>query len=515
MAEVGHDEGEENAGYILYKRVPKGKEATLRNDGRKPLQDLNNIVPRIRNLAVNEKHCEPPKTHAEPEKPSYKDVTTKKKRWSSGNLEEFLSFHPTERPVWREATIAGDINSIPSISEMIKDIVCYVKTYKKLKKTTGKTDRKQINKYLLTKFLCNVQKEEDIGVKEEGKTEEIMHILDKEYNIDEAAANRKLPDCSAGMSEEKKLCVEDERNESPEFDTYPSLEEELGDYHGRISCSGDAKPSKSELETKNLYKAYKHIVNELNESKTETDMYAVDSNSTEAIDDCKGVIEVNSLIIYTHRILMQGVMKEDQMPGRFSTNDRKANFKGKEYWYPTFEDEIFANVAVQTLVDKVNDIMDNIKRKDVSEEEKAKLFFKCSSLFLFVFLTLHPFADGNGRLARFLASYNLLTFSPFMTPVYNVFSSSRECDYIQALVDTREGLQIPKKVTAKDEAINLTISVMRQKPCDLCSMLIESNWTIWRQLLVKLGDTSIKLFEWEVQNQQFLWRTFEASESVQ
>ncbi|XP_053391288.1 uncharacterized protein LOC128554084 [Mercenaria mercenaria] len=514
MAEVGHDEGEENAGYILYQRVPKGKEATLRNDGRKPLQDLNNIVPRIRNLALNEKHCVPPKRHAEPEEPHSEAVTTKKKR-SSGNLEEFLSFEPTERPAWREATITGDINSIPPISEMIKDIVHYEKTYEKLKKTARKTDRKQIIRSLLTKFLCNVQKEEDIGVKEEGKTEEIMHILDKEFDIDEAGANRKLSDSSAVMSEERKLCVEDKRNESPEFDTYPSLEEELGDYHGRLSSSGDAKPSKTELETKNLYKAYKHITNELNKSKTETDMYAVDKNSTEAIDDCKGVLDLDSLIIHTHRILMQGVMKETQMPGRFSTNDRKANFKGKEYWYPTFEDEIFADVAVQTLVDKVNDIMDNIRYKNVSDEEKYKLYFKCSSLFLFVFLTLHPFADGNGRLARFLASYNLLTFSPFMTPVYNVFSSSRECDYIQSLVDTREGLQISKKITAKDEAVKLTISVMRQKPRDLCSMLIESNWTIWRQLLVRLGDRSIKLFEWEVQNQTFLSRTFEASESVQ
>ncbi|XP_045165664.2 uncharacterized protein LOC123529401 [Mercenaria mercenaria] len=442
-------------------------------------------------------------------------MKTEKKRWSSGNLEDFLSFHPAERPGWREATIAGDISSIPSVSDMIKNIVEYEKTYEKLKKTTGKTDRKQISKYLLTKFLCNVQKEEDIGVKEEGKTEDIMHILDKECNIDEAGAKRKLSDCSTDMSQEKKLCVEDEKHESPEFDTYSSLEDELGDCHGRISSSGDAKPSKTVLETKNLYKAYKHIAHELNKSKTETDMYAVDSNSTEAVDDCKGVIDIDSLIIHTHRILMEGVMKENQMPGRFSTNDRKANFKGQEYWYPKFEEEIFAEEAVQTLIDKVNDIMDDIRYKTVSDEEKYKLYFKCSSLFLFVFLTLHPFADGNGRLARLLASYNLLTFSPFMTLIYNVFSSSRECDYIQALVDTREGLQIPEKITAKDEARKLTISVMRQKPCDLCSMLIESNWTIWRQLLVGLGDRSVKLFEWEVQNQKFLSRTFEASESVQ
>jgi hypothetical protein len=47
----------------------------------------------------------------------------------------------------------------------------------------------------------------------------------------------------------------------------------------------------------------------------------------------------------------------------------------------------------------------------------------------------------------------------------------------------------------------MSISAMEQKPSDLCSMLIESNWTVWRQLLVKLGDKTIKLYKWEIENQ--------------
>lgn len=381
---------------------------------------------------------------------------------------------------------------------MLRDIVKYKQRYQHLKRTSNHSDRKKIHEDLLVRFLCTIQKEEGIGVKKESETISLMRDLDE----------------GGGMSKEVESMLEGktilyERNHSLEL---PSIELDKLDTVHEMPCSG-ATPTKSKVETINLYKAYKHIKDELQKAKNEKPKgdvtefgYGLFSNNY----DDKGFIEVESLIKYTHKILMANVVPEKTSPGRFSTNDRIAEMTGGIlYKYPKFENEAAAEKAVQTLVDKVNEIIESIKQMAASEEQKVKLYFKCSSLFLFCFLTLHPFSDGNGRLARLLSSYNLLTYSPFLTPIYNVFSASRECDYVQALIDARQGLAEVKPITARDEAINLTISIMHQKPEDLCSMLIESNWTVWRQLLIRLDDPEIKLYSWEVENQTFLDNSFE------
>ena len=75
-----------------------------------------------------------------------------------------------------------------------------------------------------------------------------------------------------------------------------------------------------------------------------------------------------------------------------------------------------------------------------NKKEKIEKSFKCASLFLFGFLTLLPFGDGNGRLVRLLYSYSLFTFSPFLTPIFNVFSPSVDNDYVDAVAASRQGL---------------------------------------------------------------------------
>ena len=239
--------------------------------------------------------------------------------------------------------------------------------------------------------------------------------------------------------------------------------------------------SNATIETINLYKGYKYI-------KSETG---------EATDDEVRLMEVESLIKGTHKILMRDVMVEGTSPGQFSTRVRFCKFRGERHEFPKFENEAVAEKAVQTLVDKVNDMTESIKQMDVSEVENVKLYFKCSSKFLFCFLEIHPFADGNGRLSRLLSSYHLLTYSPFLTPIYNVFSKSGRDDYVKALVDASNGLPRMEPIATNEDAINLTMSIMQQKPEALCSLMIESNWAAWRQLLFRLGDNEIELRTWE------------------
>ncbi|KAL3855924.1 hypothetical protein ACJMK2_015121 [Sinanodonta woodiana] len=184
-----------------------------------------------------------------------------------------------------------------------------------------------------------------------------------------------------------------------------------------------------------------------------------------------GLMDVETCILQTHKIPMDDVMEDHHTgPGKFSTNERQANFSGVKHVYPHFDTEEWAFAAVTMI---------------------------CASLFLFGFLTLHPFGDGNGRLARLLCSYSLLTFSPFLTPVYNVFDSTVEEDYVQALIVARKNITISDKIKTEDEAKQVADIVLRQKPRDLCALIIESNWSMWRKYLDILGIHKIEPYQWE------------------
>jgi Fic family protein len=126
---------------------------------------------------------------------------------------------------------------------------------------------------------------------------------------------------------------------------------------------------------------------------------------------------------------------------------------------------------------------------DKSERNKLENSFKCASVLLFGFLMLHPFADGNGRLARLLCSHCLNVFSPFPTAIYNVFSPSTRDDYIIALVNARKNLELSSdQIEFPTDAGREALLILEQKPADLCSLIIESSWFTWRRFLRKIGE---------------------------
>jgi hypothetical protein len=183
---------------------------------------------------------------------------------------------------------------------------------------------------------------------------------------------------------------------------------------------------------------------------------------------------------------MKDVMTKDKtVPGKFSVLMRYTEFNGEKYYYPHYETEDVAHEAVQAIVDQYNKMLYEISN-DKSERNKLENSFKCASVLLFGFLTLHPFSDGNGRLARLLCSHCLNMFSPFPTAIYNVFSPSNRDDYITVIGNAREKLELSSDQI--EFPLREALLILEQKPTDLCSLIIESNWCTWRRFLRKIGE---------------------------
>ena len=400
------------------------------------------------------------------------------------NCNAFLNFEPNERPPWRDSLPYRD--EIPSTSTMLKDIVQYIKMYNDIKQFTYLETLQKVKKSLIVSFLMSIQIGEEIGVCERGKTEELMSVVEQEFarysmNIAEVG---NFTDIGCARSDERKT---DYNFASPKKLKYDdqcthSLETKVGEFN-RMD---EYKLEKNIQETVNLCKACKHLDHELQVAQVEN----------KENHNCIGLIEMDSCIKEIHKIVMYELLALKKR-GRFSTKMREATFKGEKHTYPHFTEERHAGEAVITLIDIYNEMIDEII-STCSEVDVVhlNLLFKCASLFLFSFLTLHPFCDGNGRVGRLLAAYSMRTFSHFMTPIYNVFDSSHQEVYLDALVKARTNLHLPSKIDTDQSARDVVIEILIQQPTDLCAMLIESNWTMWRQCFKKLGCT-LNLFRWE------------------
>ncbi|XP_078349127.1 uncharacterized protein LOC144634056 [Oculina patagonica] len=236
------------------------------------------------------------------------------------------------------------------------------------------------------------------------------------------------------------------------FGTFEETEKFLKSFYAR---GGNYKRqfSINEQETVNLMSAYEYLLEKIKREERASDY---------------GLIEPY-LLKETHRILMKDInLKEGSTkPGEFSNNPRYTDFKGERYHYPHYPKPKDMVNAVDSLLDQYNNLFDLCTRDQLKDFDDFSYLFKTCAWLLFELLDLHPFSDGNGRLCRILCSYVLSKFTPFPTPVYNVWTESKKDDYKQALWDTRvSGKRLPTALT---------------------TMIIECNYHGWRKFFEALN----------------------------
>ena len=302
-----------------------------------------------------------------------------------------------------------DASSCLFHEQMLTDILSFRILFEKVKLRLDAGQLKQLENYMLTSFLVEMQRGEDVGFKNYDKTLELINNS-----------------ASIVLSDRKTL------------------------------------------ETVNLYNAFRFIHTEI---KTDHEL---------------GLLEIDYFILKLHHHLMTGLISET---GEFCTNVRYTTYNQVRHVYPTFSSTCLARESLITVVDKLNILVTEVKSISDTRARMASMF-KFSSLLLSSLLSLHLFSDGNGRVCKMLTAYVLLLVSPFMSPC----SGSRD-NYIQQVIAARKDINLLPRVNTLQDARMLGIQVLTQKPIGLCSILLESNWYMWKACFAYLRQHSNTLGE--------------------
>ena len=129
-----------------------------------------------------------------------------------------------------------------------------------------------------------------------------------------------------------------------------------------------------------------------------------------------GLLE-NNIICEVHKLLMKHRGHLCTV-GQYSVKERVTEFEGKIHYYTRFCD---IGQTMQSLIDEFNRRLDEIHRRSPRMTEKLdslESLIHLTSWFVYKFLEIHPFGDGNGRMVRLLYTYIMEAFGiPFPAPL--------------------------------------------------------------------------------------------------
>lgn len=134
------------------------------------------------------------------------------------------------------------------------------------------------------------------------------------------------------------------------------------------------------------------------------------------------------LLREVHSVLLAGVRGDEKQPGEFRTNQnwigpQGCTLKTAKYVPPNIKDMTKALPDLEIFINQEDDFDPLIKE----------------ALIHYQFETIHPFLDGNGRIARLLITLFLLNANVLKSPAlyFSYFSKLNRVEYYDRMMDVR------------------------------------------------------------------------------
>ena len=172
-----------------------------------------------------------------------------------------------------------------------------------------------------------------------------------------------------------------------------------------------------------------------------------------------------NMVLEAHRLLTLGLINR---PGLLREEEAFGGAPGGGRFYYDPPQLLASNL--NAVIELYNALLAGLLDEWSAVYTTPKLYNLAS--FLYVQLaTVHPFDDGNGRLARLLVNFVLGAISPFPVPLHIDEVKLPSC-YVQALMSSRD-LSNPRLTRISS-------------PCDMAALVIEAAWQSWQDALEHL-----------------------------
>ena len=165
------------------------------------------------------------------------------------------------------------------------------------------------------------------------------------------------------------------------------------------------------------------------------------------------------IICHVHRQLMHGLIHN---AGELRKGDAYGGFAaGSIYFYQPAE-------LLPSLLLTVCDFYNQALRTVANSADQVPVLYRLAAVLFVQIVTVHPFSDGNGRLARLLASHVLRSVTPFPVTPYADGTDLTRTVYLDAIMAAR----------LADGTENSFMKL--SAPADFAALLIHAGWEGWQ-----------------------------------
>ncbi len=179
---------------------------------------------------------------------------------------------------------------------------------------------------------------------------------------------------------------------------------------------------------------------------------------------CELILTPDS-ICAVYKTLLQG---SDPRPGQLRTARAYGGHpNGRDVFF--YQEPEVLDSLLHTVCDLYNSSLETLPQDDCLA---VPILYRLASVLFHQFVTVHPFSDGNGRLARILANHVLRKVTPFPITFHADGSSISRKTYLTAIMQARNA--------AAPAFLQLAA------PTDLAALLIEAGWASWQDCFQKL-----------------------------